>query len=332
MAKVLTDVEVQEILEEYRANGELSEYEEGPEYFIQSPLSLAQGYGRSMQLRPGLTLNVTDVEKHRVYLFKINQHPQPMPLTLSYYLSGGCRVENDGLKISHEEVAGKGYLYCLPNTAELENYPAGPLCRVLIQISPELVSTFSDRLHELPTPLRQAIEQPEKALLYVANTITPGEQHILRQILQWPYQGITRQFYLEAKVLELLALYFDQMLNKTDSPQLLASEVDRIYQAQDILNQTMVQPPSISELARQVQLNERKLKEGFRQVFNTTVFGYLTQQRMQKACYLLTQQRSISAVATTIGYASSTAFSNAFRRQFGMSPKGYQLEQRRTFS
>ena len=144
-----------------------------------------------------------------------------------------------------------------------------------------------------------------------------------------PYQGITRYFYLEAKVLELLALQFDLMAPPTSTNHIPPKEVDRIYQAQAILDQNMSQPPSTAELARQVNLNERKLREGFRQVCDNTVFGYLTQQRMQTACKLLTQQRSIAAVATAIGYDSSTAFSNAFRRQFGMSPKGYQLKQRR---
>lgn len=119
MAKVLTGSEVDEIMNECRANGELSEYEEGCEHYTQTPLILGQGYGRSIELRPGLILSILDVKKRQAHLYQIRQHPQPMPLTLSYYLSGGCRVDNDGLKIPNEEVAGKSYLYCLPNTAEL---------------------------------------------------------------------------------------------------------------------------------------------------------------------------------------------------------------------
>ena len=327
MAKVLTEAEVQEILEECRINGELSEYKAGPEYFVQSPLSLAQGYGRSMQLRPGLILNVTDVAKHHIYLFKIKQHPQPMPLTLSYYLSGGCRVDNDGLKTSHEEVAGKGYLYCLPNTAELENYPAGPLCRVLIQISPELISTFSDRLHELPTDLKDAIEHPEKALLYRATSITPAQHGILKQILRWPYQGITRQFYLEAKVLELLALHFDQMLTTSSAAPLPSGDIDRIYQAQSILVQDMTNPPSLLELARRVHLNDRKLKEGFRQVFGTTVFGYLYHYRMQQARKLLQESNmTVQETAKCVGYASRSSFVAAFKKHFKVTPSSYLKE------
>jgi AraC-like DNA-binding protein len=46
---------------------------------------------------------------------------------------------------------------------------------------------------------------------------------------------------------------------------------------------------------------------------------------MEKACQLLMQQRSVAAVAAAVGYASPTAFSGAFRRKFGVTPKAYQL-------
>lgn len=72
-------------------------------------------------------------------------------------------------------------------------------------------------------------------------------------------------------------------------------------------------------------LNPRKLKEGFRQVFDTTVFGYLHQYRMQIAQNLLQQKQKVAVVAATVGYASPTSFSAAFQRQFGVKPKAYQL-------
>jgi transcriptional regulator GlxA family with amidase domain len=110
--------------------------------------------------------------------------------------------------------------------------------------------------------------------------------------------------------------------------QLSRDDRDRIVYAQELLQSNLQSPPSLITLARQVGLNDRKLKEGFRQVFNTTVFGYLTQQRLLQARVLLSQQQSIGVVSAAVGYSSPTAFSGAFRRQFGISPKAYQIEQR----
>ncbi|MEO1295077.1 MAG: AraC family transcriptional regulator [Cyanobacteria bacterium J06636_16] len=324
MVKVLTGAEVDEIMAECRANGEVSEYVEGSEYFWQMPSSLGRGYGRRIQLRPGLWLNIGDYKKHRTHTYK-GPHQQTMPLTLAFYLSGGMRVDNSGLQTVQEEVAGKSYLYCLPNTFEAEEYPATQqTCAVRIRVSPELLPMFSDRIHEFPTDFRNAIEHPEAARLYYSTPITPAQQHVLQQILQWPYQGIIRQFYLEGKVLELLALHFNQMLAPIEKKPLVARDIDRIYQARDILIRNMTSPPSLPELARQVHLNERKLKQGFHQVFARTVFGYLRDHRLEQAQRLLqTRQLNIQETACCVGYASRSSFVVAFKKKFQVTPSQY---------
>ena len=327
MAKVLTGAEVREIMSEYRANREISEYREGVEHFVRSPAELARGYGRDIQLRPGLTLNVMDFEKHQIHRYRVRQHPQPMPLTFSYYLAGGCRVNNDGLDGEVEEVAGKSYVYCLPNTAELEEYPCGQrICRIHIRVAPELMQGFCDRTHPLPTDIRTAIEQPKQTLLYYACRITPAQQQILQQILDWPYHGSIRKLYLESKVLELLALQLDNLAPQVPSSgsSSKARDLDRIYEARDILIHNAVNPPSLSELSRQVHLNEHKLTQGFRQVFDNTVFGYLHDHRMQQACHLLqTSSLNIQEIAHSIGYASRSSFVAAFKKRYKLAPSQY---------
>ena len=326
MVKVLTGPEVDEIIDECRANKEVAWYEEGPEAFWQMPPPLGWGYGREIELRPGLWLTVTDYRKRQTHSYEF-RHSSTRPLSLAFYLSGGSWVDNGGLKLLQEEVAGKSYLYCLPNTPEIEIYPAEQhTCAIRVRILPELMPTFSDRIHELPTDLRTAIEHPKDALLYYPSRITPAQHQILQQILQWPYQGITRQFYLEAKALELIALHFNQMLTKsaTQGKPLINRDIDRVYQARDILIQNMAAPPSLPELAKQVQLNERKLKQGFRQVFDNTVFGYLHDHRMEQARQLLQAgQLNIQETARWVGYASRSSFVVAFKKKFQASPSHY---------
>lgn len=178
----------------------------------------------------------------------------------------------------------------------------------------------------LPKTLQQMLAGEYEFPFIDPIQITPGMQTALWQILQCPYQGLTQTLYLEAKSLELIALFLDAIDEGSTSQSVLhRDDLERIHQARQILQSSFQTPPSLVDLARQVGLNDRKLKEGFRQTFNTTVFGYLTQQRMEKACQLLVQQRSVAAVAAIVGYASPTAFSGAFRRKFGVTPKAYQL-------
>jgi AraC-like DNA-binding protein len=99
------------------------------------------------------------------------------------------------------------------------------------------------------------------------------------------------------------------------------SELDRIHQAKEILLQDIENPPSLLELAHRVGLNDYKLKSLFRQVFGTTVFGYLHQQRMQRAHHLLqTSDLTVTEVANLVGYTSLSAFSTAFKKFYRISP------------
>ena len=111
--------------------------------------------------------------------------------------------------------------------------------------------------------------------------------------------------FLESRATELLALQFAQWnLMESASPVkqsdylLRTNDIDRLNCARDILEQRMEEPPSLLELARLVGLNDYKLKQGFRQVFGTTVFGYLREYRLEKARQLLsTDTMSVTEVA-----------------------------------
>lgn len=102
-------------------------------------------------------------------------------------------------------------------------------------------------------------------------------------------------------------------------------DLKRLHQAKEILTHRLTNPPSLMELSRQVGLNDYKLKQGFRHIFGTTVFAYLRACRMKRAQQLLiAQELSIAQVAHAVGYASQSRFCDAFKKQFGTTPKAYQ--------
>lgn len=326
MVKVLTWHEASSIMREHRVKGQLSEYRGRSEYLVYLPPALGQGRIRTIKLRPGLSISVVDAVKDHELIDKIPQHSADMPLVFSYYLAGGCRVDNDGLAGEVEETAGKSYLYHLPNTGEVERHPAGRHQRFRIYVAPELMYGFSDRIDEFPIPLRNSLENPTDSILYHPGCITPAQSQIIQQILEWPYQGLARHLFLEGKVLELIALHLGQVL--LNSPQSITSankrDIDRIYAARDILIQNVAAPPSLTELAQHVELSVVKLTRGFRQVFSTSVFNYLHDYRMEKACQLLqTGSLNIQEVARSIGYNSRSAFIAAFKKKYNMLPSVY---------
>jgi len=68
-------------------------------------------------------------------------------------------------------------------------------------------------------------------------------------------------------------------------------------------------------------LNEYKLKKGFKELFGTTVFGYIHQIRMDLAKRLLLgTSKTAKEIAYETGYGSPQHFSKAFKEQFGIPP------------
>jgi AraC-like DNA-binding protein len=154
-------------------------------------------------------------------------------------------------------------------------------------------------------------------------------QVAIQQILQCPYEGITKRLYLESKVMELLALMVEQEIEIQRGERcrlvLRLDDVDRIHQAQTILQQRLNNPPSLMELARLVGLNDYTLKRGFRRVF-----GYLHDYRMEQAQQLLKLGNlKVEEVARIVGYRDRSAFSKAFCRKFNISPNDYRQAKRR---
>ena len=160
-------------------------------------------------------------------------------------------------------------------------------------------------------------------------------QTALRQLLNCPYQGLTKQIYLESKCYELIALKLEQLAENSRKksakiPSSLKSEdVEQIHKAKDILIAHLDDPPSLLSLARQVAMNDHKLKRGFRQVFGTTVFGYLLQYRLEQARQLLaTGDMSVAEVSHKVGFADRSYFTKAFSKKFGLPPGAYRRSQR----
>ena len=172
-----------------------------------------------------------------------------------------------------------------------------------------------------------AIAQTENSSI-VADT-TPALQMAIHQYYNAPYEGATRQLFLESKILELMALtmnvfksgFSKNYFSYAGIKPLNIEEETRIYAARDYLVTNMENPPSLVELARFAGMNQQKLKCGFRRIFDESAFGYLQQHRLEEARKLLLDgQLSVSEIALHVGYAHFGHFASIFKRKFGVSP------------
>ena len=145
-------------------------------------------------------------------------------------------------------------------------------------------------------------------------------------ILTNELQGAMRRYYIEGRALELLVLSLQACIDavaNADNPErgMSQREVERMHKTRQLLEQQYVNPPTISELARHIGLNEAKLMHDFKQLFGQTIFDFTQNLRMDEAKRLLeTTERSITEIAFDVGYEYSSNFTTAFKRRFGITP------------
>lgn len=78
---------------------------------------------------------------------------------------------------------------------------------------------------------------------------------------------------------------------------------------------------TLEDLARESGTSRSVLAERFQQIVGSSPIAYLTQWRMMLAANLLRRSTApLSRIAEEVGYQTDTAFSRAFRREYGLPP------------
>ena len=82
---------------------------------------------------------------------------------------------------------------------------------------------------------------------------------------------------------------------------------------------------SFEELSKQYLMNTTTLKSVFKAVYGMPIASYMKEYRMKLASNMLLQEdKSISELATAVGYKSQSKFTSAFRDIFQILPTAYQ--------
>jgi AraC-like DNA-binding protein len=284
------------------------------------PEYLGRGYSRYMELSPGVYLNFSDHEYHRDLVVKTSAHDHPFQMMI--VLSGSFYNDiHPTFNKTRSYFSGSGI-----SPAYTDKFQIGRrLTIVNVEIEPEILNSYLLEDRKFASALQKQLFKGEDWKVSFYPRVTLAMRSLAHQMWNAPYRGAAKRMYLQAKVFELLALHLD--LISTDSQQkksvtkLKPKTVTALHHAKDILTKQFEYPPSLPELAQQVGVSDRTLQKGFPLLFNTTVVGYLIQQRLDRAEMLLKEGKySVAEVATKVGYNNMGYFSGAFKGRFGITP------------
>ncbi|MBW4552778.1 MAG: AraC family transcriptional regulator [Aphanocapsa sp. GSE-SYN-MK-11-07L] len=202
---------------------------------------------------------------------------------------------------------------------------AQPHLSVNLEMSPERFTTlFANQHGELPAELNFLVQGNDWRTMLCPKT-SPAIQRVAHEIISCPYEKASKRLFLQAKSHELMALILAPIVADRGKPPLPTGmkplTISQVYAARDSLRLQLENPPSTLELAEQVGLSDRTLRRGFRLLFGTTVFEYLTDQRMSWAAQQLRDtNQTVAEIANRAGYGNPAKFAAAFKRTVGISP------------
>jgi AraC-like DNA-binding protein len=164
---------------------------------------------------------------------------------------------------------------------------------------------------------------------YKDGVISPSMAIVLNQLINYNLNSSIKQLYFKGKAYELLSLYFNRSedADVEQCPFLVdEANVIKIRKAKDIIISRMAEPPTLQELADEIGLNIKKLKEGFKQIYGDSVFSFLFDYKMEVARKLLEAgDDNVNEVGHKVGYSTSSHFIAAFKKKYGTTPKKYVM-------
>lgn len=207
---------------------------------------------------------------------------------------------------------------------ELEIHNKSPRIETFgVEFSKERFFQIAEKGNEPLKRLAEDIAAETPAILsseWRPNTLRMKQ--LIYEIIHCDFTAPLKLLFLQAKSIELLVLQAE-LYARSHQKKIIKFPIDKnkLFQARELLLENLDGPPTIRALSKMIGMNEYKLKKGFKELFDTTIFGFIHKVRMDKARRLLLNTgKSAKEIAYETGYSSPQHFSRAFKKEFKTTP------------
>jgi len=246
-------------------------------------------------------------------------------LLLGCIFNGEGEIENAGRRDLAWRDPGQGFCVGLegdPMAFHLR--PGKPFEAMELLISPHALEFLGN--DDLPEPVLKILNGETDPLAHI-RPVTRESLQVARELFRPTYRGAMDALHRQATAALFIAHQFTGLHeNATEGSALTSRELRLVREAQERLLLNLNDPPDLSTLAASVNLAPKRLNQGFRELFGTTVFDYLVEARLSAAQRMLDEglDLPLKSLAWQLGYAHLSNFITAFRRRFGISPGEYR--------
>ena len=135
------------------------------------------------------------------------------------------------------------------------------------------------------------------------------------------------RLYLIGKMYELFTLYFSSAtIEEMDQNPFISNEnqAKKIKDIRNMLLDNLIDPPSIKQICEDYSISEYLLKDGFKKLYNNTVYGFVLDKKLEVGKAKLEEGKlKVKDIAFEIGYENPSHFISAFKKKYGITPKQF---------
>ncbi len=266
-----------------------------------------------LQLRQPLLIRSLILKEVKTYLLNINLSER------HYRQIGEVNVDELG------EYLPDGCLFYSPGMEAFGESPADEPIDVVIITFPEDFLNYYVGSFPNEDGFTKFINSSPKFCVF--EELDYGLETMLREIIADEEPSALKKLEVHLQVLQFLLGIFKKVgRRKEGSSALHPEDLKKLFTISATLKlSSRGIPPSIDQLAREAGMSASKLKRGFKQVFGIPPYQYYLKAKMSKAKILLQSKGfAISEVGHLLGYSNLSKFSQAFKKEFGMTPRQYR--------
>lgn len=119
---------------------------------------------------------------------------------------------------------------------------------------------------------------------------------------------------------------------RKSGPDISLAYIQRVNLAIDYIVSHLFEPLRLDEVARVAHLSPFHFHRVFQSVVGLTITDFVKRLRLEKALHLMAHSRktSLTQIAVSSGFASSSDFSRCFKQRFGVPPSVFNINQWRS--
>jgi AraC-like DNA-binding protein len=294
---------------------------------INVPASMGTGSIRRVELAEGLQIVKWETNLYRpMELIKVKTSPGSNKVfTLTYSFTPGRFLLRSASLDTQLELQGAINLLFDSGNDDLNfTMPeeVGANC-VIISLSADWISKeFSQSSDQLKRLVTYLLSTDKPALFY--ETVPEADQKVLGELYTHFTIAGDEPFYIKGSTMLLISYFFNSFFKK--APEEVENNnilyYEKIKHAEQILIEHLsCNLPSVSDIAKQVGLSQSTLKRYFKVIFNTSIYEYYLQKKMEHAkTQLMDHNLPVKEVAYMLGYEKSSSFIRIFKKYYKLPP------------